>query len=334
MTTDRDPTFEDKPIEQASAHPPIRVEPRSSGQIQSSGNSGPGLGTILTSCFLALVMGGVGAWAYVDYLGPMIAKRQAQKSQTEVQKSESDALEPKAPDVTARLKELSGKLDDLESRVARLPKAVSAQDLEPLKERVAVVEELSRKVDALGLRVGSLPGKVDQDSRKITTLAADLVGMRNEVDSLRNNLSTTSVKEPPSSKTEMRSARAETSPEQVNSPRSLAASEPPREIPPPVKSMLQGGIEFFQSKHYDEASEFFSSLTKAQMADARVWYYAALSRGLATRDWKGETERLVTKGVELEKAGKPDKEKINAAFTNLTSETGQDWLAFYRRKAE
>ncbi len=100
-----------------------------------------------------------------------------------------------------------------------------------------------------------------------------------------------------------------------------------------MSSLLQAGVELFQKKNYDEASEFFAGLSKTQPDDARVWYYAALSRGLATRDWKGETERLVTQGVDREKAGKPDKSQIDAAFADLTSETGKDWLAFYRRRA-
>ena len=74
-----------------------------------------------------------------------------------------------------------------------------------------------------------------------------------------------------------------------------------------MSSLLQAGVEFFQKKKYAEASEVFIGLTKTQPDDARVWYYAALSRGLATQDWKGETERLVTQGVDREKAGKPGK---------------------------
>ena len=57
------------------------------------------------------------------------------------------------------------------------------------------MDELSRKVDSLGLRVNSLPGKVDQDSRKIITLTADMEGMRNEVASLRNNIHTSARRE-------------------------------------------------------------------------------------------------------------------------------------------
>ena len=70
MTTDRDPTFEDKQTEQGNAHPPSRVEPQASGRVHPASSSGPGFGTMLTSCVLALGMGGVGAWAYMDYLVP------------------------------------------------------------------------------------------------------------------------------------------------------------------------------------------------------------------------------------------------------------------------
>ena len=316
MTTDRDPAFEGTRTEQVNVQPPSRMESQASGRAHPDAPSQAGVGTILTSCVLAFFMGGAGAWTYVNYLNPVLAKQRVQKSQPDVQKSESNSTASKSSDSAARLEDLSGKLDELQSRVDRLPKAISARDLEPLKERLAMVDELSRKVDSLGSRVNSLPGKVDQDSRKIITLTADMEGMRNEVASLRNNIHTSAEK--PSDKGE--------------EPRTASPSEPPREIPPPVR-LLQAGVDFFQKKNYAEASEIFAGLSKAQPDDARVWYYAALSRGLATRDWKGETERLVTQGVDREKAGKPDKSRIDAAFADLTSETGKDWLAFYRRRA-
>jgi len=326
MTTDRDPTFEGTRTEQVNVQPHNRAESQASGRAHPDAPSKAGIGTIVTFCVLAFLMGGAGAWTYVNYLDPMLAKQRVQKSQPDVQKSESNSTASKSSDSAARLNDLSGKLDELQSRVDRLPKAISAQDLAPLKEKLAMVRVLSRKVDSLGLRVNSLPGKVDQDSRKITTLTADLEGMRNEVASLRNNIHTSASAEKPSTKGEKPSDRGE-------KPRTPSPSEPLREISPPVSSLLQAGVELFQKKNYDEASEFFASLSKTQPDDARVWYYAALSRGLATRDWKGETERLVTQGVDREKAGKPDKSQIDAAFAGLTPETGKDWLAFYRRRA-
>jgi len=321
MTTDRDPTFEGKQTEQGNAHPPSRVESQASGRAHPDRPSGAGAGTIVTSCVLAFLMGGAGAWTYVNYLDPMLAKQRAQKNQPDAQKSESNSA-----DSTARLNDLSGKLDELQSRVDRLPKAISAQDLAPLSQKLAVVDDLSRKVDTLGARVSSLPGKVDQDSRKITTLMADMEGMRNEVSTLRNNIHTIASAEKPSSRGEKPSDKGE-------KPKASIPSEPPREIAVPVSSLLRAGVELFQKKNYAEASEVFAGLIKTQPDDARVWYYAALSRGLATRDWKGETERLVTQGIAREKAGKPDKPRIDAAFADLTPETGKDWLAYYRRRA-
>jgi hypothetical protein len=88
-----------------------------------------------------------------------------------------------------------------------------------------------------------------------------------------------------------------------------------------------------RQKKYDQANEAFDSLTRTKPDDARVWYFAALSRGLATRDWKGQTDKLVTEGVEREKAGTPEKSQIDSAFVDLTAETGRDWLAFFRRRA-
>jgi TolA-binding protein len=316
MATDRDPTFEGKQTEHPVTYSSSRVEPRPGVGTHPEKHSGSGLGTILTSSLLALIVGGAGAWAYVDYLHPMLEKKQSPSNQADAPKAESDSA--------ARLNAFDGKLDELRSRVDQLPKPVTPQELEPLKERLALLDDVSRKVDALSARVNSLPAKIDQDSHKITSLTADLEGVRNEVASLRNNVQSSSEKS---------SAKSGKPLDQGDKLARSGASEAPREISPPESSMLQAGVEFFQKRNYDEASDFFANLIKTQPDDARVWYYAALSRGLATRDWKGETERLVSQGVNREKAGKPAKSQIDAAFTDLTTQTGKDWLAFYRRRA-
>ena len=162
MTTDRDPTFEGMRTEQVNVQPHSRVESQASGPAHPDAPSKAGVGTILTSCVLAFLMGGAGAWTYVNYLDPMLAKQRVQKSQPDAQKSESNSTASKSSDSAARLNDLSGKLDELQSRVDRLPKAISAQDLEPLKERLALVDDVSKKVDALGLRVNSLPGGTER----------------------------------------------------------------------------------------------------------------------------------------------------------------------------
>ena len=59
------------------------------------------------------------------------------------------------------------------------------------------------------------------------------------------------------------------------------------------------------------------------------------ANGFATGQWDGgETERLVTRGIEREKAGSPPPAQIDAAFSILTRANGKDWLDFYRKRAK
>ena len=134
--------------------------------------------------------------------------------------------------------------------------------------------------------MSSLPTKIDEEGRKITVLSADLEGVRSQVSSLRSDLPIKGVGESAATKTEEPAARA--------------SSEPPREITPPqiLSLPVRASISSTQKK-YDQASEYFANLTKSKPDDARNWYYAALSRGLATRDWKGETEKLVTRRASI-----------------------------------
>jgi hypothetical protein len=196
---------------------------------------------------------------------------------------------------------------------------VTTKDLEPVNHRLTALENLPGKVEALDSRVNPLPLKLEEDDRKISTMLADINGVRKQVDSLQTELETKLKAEKPSAKRD--TMLAETS------------HERPREIEPPRNVLLEPGIDLFRQKKYDQASEAFDRLTRTIPDDARVWYFASLSRGLATRDWKGQTEKLVTEGVEREKAGTPEKSQIDSAFAELTAETGKDWLGFYRRRA-
>jgi TolA-binding protein len=291
------------------------VETHASNASRPGGSSGKVLGTLLTSGVLAFLFGGAGAWGYLTYIQPVL-KSQLDKSQRpSVTESASDVQSP----LLSRLADLSGKLDQLQSRVDRLPKALTTTDLEPLAHRLTTLEELPGKVQALDSRISPLPLKLEEDNRKITTMMADIDGVRKQVASLQTDLVTKLNADKPSAKSD--TTLTETS------------HERPREIEPGRIVSIQPGIELFQQQKYDQASEAFDSLTRTKPDDARVWYFAALSRGLATRDWKGQTEKLVTEGVEREKAGTPEKSQIDSAFADLIPETGKDWLAFYRRRA-
>jgi TolA-binding protein len=107
-----------------------------------------------------------------------------------------------------------------------------------------------------------------------------------------------------------------------------------RATPAAVASDEMGqAISLFKQGKYAEARDAFARLQGVAPDDARVWYFSAIANGLASRDWKGESEKLVAAGMAREKAGKPDKARIDAAFADLTTATGKDWLAFYRSRA-
>ena len=94
-------------------------------------------------------------------------------------------------------------------------------------------------------------------------------------------------------------------------------------------------VGLFKGGKYKDALDRFKKLTDADGKDARSWYFAALSSGLATKNWTGgDTVAFVKKGIEQEKAGMPAPDKIDAAFTGLSATTGKDWLAGYRKFAK
>ena len=96
---------------------------------------------------------------------------------------------------------------------------------------------------------------------------------------------------------------------------------------------MEQAADLFKQGRFAEAKAAFTRLQSVYPDDARVWYFSALANGLASRSWQGESERLVKVGVEKEKAGSPDHAKIDAVFANLTTTSGKDWLAYYRKGA-
>jgi TolA-binding protein len=264
---------------------------------------------MLTSVALAFLAGGAGAWVYQQFIHPELNRQRAQTGQTT-----AAAPEPEGGTIPTRLDSLTGRLDQLEARIDKLPRSSSLPDLEPINQKLSLVEDLSRKVQDQQTRFGAFPLKIDQNARKITSMMADLEGVKNEVSSLR---------------TDVHSGKSAVAATGSDKP---AAAGPAGAGPAQTaEDDLARGVEQYQKKQYKGASETFDRLTQTQPNDARVWYYAALSRGFATGDWKGETERLVKQGVDRERAGKPEKSKIDSAFTGLAADTGKDWLAFYRR---
>jgi tetratricopeptide (TPR) repeat protein len=216
---------------------------------------------------------------------------------------------PAAPAPEAEDKAFKGEIDGLkadlkalQARIEALPKPGPALDLGPLNSKLA---DLSKDTASLS----DLPKKVDDLDQRLGSFDKTLAALRVELDTFKIEL-----KKPVE-------------------PAGAAPETPRADDAKVAEAALDQGASLFRAGKYKEASDTFQKLTETSPNDARVWYFAALSRGSATNEWTGETTRLVNKAVELEKAGTPDSAKIDAAFTNLNP-AYKPWFDAYRKMAK
>jgi TolA-binding protein len=221
----------------------------------------------------------------------------------EAEKAPAPAPEPGSKPVIGDMDGLRADLKTLQDRIEALPKPVPAPDLGPLSNKLA---DLSKETESLA----ALPKKFDDLDQRLGSFDKTLVALRGEFEAFKNELSKKSA-EP-------------------------AASTPEPAKPDDTKvadAAVDQGIGLFKAGKYKEASDAFLKLTESSPGDARVWYYAALSRGSSMNQWTGETTRLAEKGVELEKAGSPDSSKIDAAFSELNP-AFKPWFDYFRKTAK
>jgi hypothetical protein len=195
--------------------------------------------------------------------------------------------------------------------------------MEPLKAKVAAVDDLSKRIQGVEEKLNDLPKRIDQEGNQITTLTARVEEVSHRMEGLGKE----------AGKEAVAGDRKQGGTREAMKPVSETINQLARSAEDTARATFGAGAEFFKQKKYKEAKDFFDTLAKVDQEDARIWYYAALARGFATNDWKGETEWLANRGVEREKAGTPTKAEIDSTFSDLTSETGKDWLAFFRRRA-
>jgi TolA-binding protein len=224
--------------------------------------------------------------------------------------AEAPAAKPAEPDPMAVLSDgvkslksdvegFKADLKALQERLEAMPKPTPAPDLDPLNSKVAA---LSKSTEALA----DLPKKVEDLNQRIGSFDTTLASLRGDIDTLKSEVKTAAA----------------------------SGSEAPKPSGDAnvALAVLDPGVDLFKAGKYKEASDAFRKLTESNPNDARVWYYAAISRGSATKDWAGETLRMVEKGVELEKAGTPEGARIDAALADLNP-TFKNWLDAYRKGA-
>ena len=284
--------------------------------------NGSGWGTVIVSVVLALVAGGAGGWAYQKY-GPQPAAPEAASA---ADKSAASA-KPAQPVASDELKDLREGLDSsrdrlkqLEDQVAALPKSQPSDDLRDLRAQIVDLRKASESVPSDEKRIDSLAARVETVEKNTSKTQSELEQIRAQIDVVRSRMDEARLHAAGSFASDTTATR--------DAMRLLPATDPDLD-----RGYLSEGARLMEQRKYADAFKVFHELQMTHPDDARVWYFSALARGFSTNDWRGETERLVEKGIEREREGTPNKTKIDSAFSILTKETGKDWLDAYRRRA-
>jgi TolA-binding protein len=262
---------------------------------------------------LLLLLTSLAAIGYVillQYQPPPLAEKPAapaEKSTVAGAPASADQVKTDVDQLRAEIKDLTKKLE------ARPASSDPTPQIKALDDKLA---EVSKSVADMPARFDSISQKLEAASKgeglasgpKVEAIEKRIGDIARTVDSLKADLS------------------AKPAPTTATNPAPAAALVADAQA-------LEPAIDQFKQGKFAEAKDAFTKLQSAFPDDARVWYYSALANGLATRDWRGESEHLVTTGMAREKAGTPDRAAIDAAFAELTKATGKDWLAFYRKRA-
>jgi TolA-binding protein len=305
--------------------PPTTAEPaRHGGGLAAS---------LLLSALVGLVAGGVGAWAYQHVLDGRITPRdRPARGATADEPAGGGGI--MARDLSDRVESLSSKVEALGEQVAALP---AMPDLKPIREKVDEIDGLSLRVNDLSKKFDALPKEIAENEKEIESNSDRLDDLKTRVTGIRRSsrlapAGSDDGQAAPAADTEAAPGGDEPADASGTGTGTGPDSGRPRGVDDPH---LASALSLFEDREYAAARDAFLRLTEEDPDDARAWYFAALANGFATGDWRGETERLVKRGVERERAGTPTRAEIDAAVADadLTAATGKDWLAAYRKRA-
>jgi TolA-binding protein len=210
---------------------------------------------------------------------------------------------PAALATTDEVKGLKGEVDALAKKLDSMPKPDVSAEIKPIQEKLDAVSKSVEGVTDLPKTIDTLKAKLADDDKAMASLKDEIAALKAEL---------------ASAKEAMKAAPAAATPEAAKPAVVDAAAMTP-------------ALDLFKAGKYADALAAFKALPAT---DARVLYFTALSNGLASNDWKGDTEQIALKGVDREKAGSPPKADIDAAVAGLTPAQGKAWLDFFRAKAK
>ena len=217
---------------------------------------------------------------------------------TPVSTVNTEALEGKVKDLTGKVDELTAQVKAFEGKLNDLPKPEPVPDIKSLEGKLEDLAKSVAVVGPLNEKVGKIGDQVGSVDGALKSVKGDLAKLKEEV--------------------------------HKPAPPPAAESKPPADE---TAAALTGGVDLFKAGKYKEADEVFKKLASAKPKDARVYYYAALTRGLTTSDWQGETLTTAAKGAELEKAGSPKAPEVDATFADLPPNL-KSWITYFRQQAK
>jgi TolA-binding protein len=211
--------------------------------------------------------------------------------------AKTEALEGKVKDLAGEVEKLTGQVKAFEEKLNHVSKPAAPPDIKPLESKV---NDLARSVAAvapLNERVGKIGDRVGSVDGTLKSVKGELAVLKEEIH------------------------------------KAVTPSPEPKPAANGTTAAMTEGIDLFKAGKYKEANDVFSKLASEKPKDARVYYYAALTRGLTTHDWQGETLATAAKGAALEKSGSPKPAEIDATFADLPA-TLKPWVTFFRTQAK
>ncbi len=227
-------------------------------------------------------------------------------------KAEMTAFAAHAPlaELQGQLGKVAEQIDQLQKKWETQPSPISPEAIKGLETQLSSLSEQSAKIDPLSQQMEALDDRLKTNEGTLEALRKELAQTREILQGM-------------AARSASASGAVERSEEKV-----VAAVNKPKDM-----IDLAPGQALFQKGQYAEALKFFVSVTQGHGDDARAWYLAALSNGLASNNWEGDTGKYLNKGIERERAGTPSVVDINAALAGLTKATGGEWLSYYRQRA-
>lgn len=323
------PTIASPPRAQATAPRAQGVSPR----------SGKGARFVLW-CLASLFFGGLGGYlsdhhdkilaVFGEVTGNTATNAAGESSSSQAEKAASaDAVAAYASevrDLLARIDKLTQETRGLKERFDAQPRPEDCPSVAALQIKVAELAKAASEVAPLAGRVERTDNRLENLNQIVNDLQDSLGTARARA--ARNITPSSNTSSPSGTASTALSNPAEAGRHETNKPVLAGASHDAS------RQELDPGVSLFQQGKYKEAFDRFSQLELTRPDDARVWYFAALSRGLSTKSWGNGTEQLVERGIERERAGTPKTAEIDEAFRSLTSDTGKDWLQAYRQRVK